>query len=298
MVSTPQDFPDFTRGVLLLGVDGDGNQVGVLLDTDGNLNCILKGQGATGLETISVDENGRIQAFVLDDESQWGDVIKVGNADLAARLGSLQNWDWRGSVLFDTDFSTGSGFLLKYPSGAGSAITLDPTYWLHGGYSLKIVGGSDGTRTSYITGEIGHPPSARIGFQVAYSLIGNPETVTLELRRWIGGKTYYARQRHNRDDYDLEYQNAAGAYVKLRDCFPPGEDEAFSYYKVVCDISTLKYTRSLYSGYEDDLTAQLMLQSGTGFLDALYYTLTVVSRSGQNDGIYLDHILLTDNEPE
>lgn len=303
---------------VLRGVDGSGNPQSVKVDSDGQLYTVL--QGASGvavgvdangflttvlkgirdgtLTTISVDDAGRIEAFIVDSESQWGDVLKVGNADLAARLGSLQTWDWRGSLLYANDFAGGAGNLLKYPSGTGSLIALSPDYWMHGGYSLKMLGGSDGTRTTSFVGEIVHPPSDRVGFQVAYSLIGSPETITIQLKRWAGGKTYFADLRQNRDDYDLEYRNSAGSFIRLRNCFAPGEDEAFSYFKVVCDLNTLKYTRVLYSGYEDDLTVQDLYQSGTGYLDAFYYTVTVVSRSGQNDGIYLDHVLLTVNEPE
>lgn len=302
---------------VLRGVDALGNPQSVKVDVDGQLYTVL--QGASGvavgvdangflttvlkgirdgtLTTISVDGAGRIEAFVVDSESQWGDVLKVGNADLAARLGSLQTWDWRGSTLFSTNFDKGNGFLIENPVGTGSLVAIDPTYWVTGGYSLKMLGGSDGSRTTYVAGTIGHPPSARIGFQVAYSIIGDPETITLEVKRWKSGKTYYARLRHNQDNYDLEYQNSGGAYVKLRDAFTPTEDNAFSYFKVVCDMDMLTYTRALYSGYEDDLTAQSLLQSGTGYYDAIVFTLTVVSRSGQNDGIYLDHILITANEP-
>jgi len=293
----PQSVKVDSSGQLYTVLQGASGHA-VAVDSDGYIVAVLKGQVDSVLTTISVDAAGRIEAFVLDAESQWGDVIQVGNADLAARLGSLQAWDWRGSILYGTDFSGGSGNILKYPDGTGGSITVDPTYWLHGGFSLKLVAGSTATHSALARGILSHPPSTRIGLQACVSQLGTIETCTLELRRWSAGKTYYARLRWDKTNAELQYQNDAGNFVKIRSAYAPGEDEAFNYFKVVCDIDTLSYTRCLFAGYEDDLSDHGLYQVGTGFLDALYFSVEVVGRAGNNDGVWLDHLLVTVNEPE
>ena len=298
MVASPPDWPDFTKAILLVGVDVSGDPVGVLVDSAGNLNAILKGQGVGGLTTVAVDANGRLETFILDQEDQWGDVIRIGTAELASRLGGLMKWDWRGNVVYSYDFGQGFGHHLQYPSGTGASIALDPVFWLHGGYSCKLIGGSDGAREARIRGITSHCPADRVGLQVCVSLIGSPESVTIELRRWSGGKVYYTNARWDRANFKAQYRDDAGAYQDLGDCLLGGEDEAFTYLKVVSDIGTLKYSRALFGAVQYDLTSYDLYQSGTGFLHSLYYDVSVISRSGNNDGCYVDSIVVTSNEPE
>lgn len=299
MVGVAQDFPDFTNGVLLLGVDADGNQVGVLLDDAGNLNCILKGQGATGLQTIAVDENGRIEVFILDAQSQWGDVLRTGNAELAARLGSPKSWDWRGDVYYLTDFSKGTGNLLKYPAGTGSEIVIDPLYWVNGGYSLKIVGGSDDTEDAYIDVWVDHSPSDTMGLEVHISGDLDFEYFYIRIRQYIGGKVLDAGLKiTGSPDPRVYYLNSSGNWAGGYTIDFGVNIEMFNHLKVVADFANKKYVRGLWSDHEQDLSTFDLYQSGTGYLNQTVLTVYLKARSGNNDVRYLDYVLATVNEPD
>ena len=53
-------FPDWTRAIVLLGWDG-ASFIPVLLDTDGNLNVLMRGEDGLGaLHTVAVDVDGQI----------------------------------------------------------------------------------------------------------------------------------------------------------------------------------------------------------------------------------------------
>ena len=41
-------YPDWTRAIRLLGVDGDGNPITVLLDVDGRLYALITGEDESG----------------------------------------------------------------------------------------------------------------------------------------------------------------------------------------------------------------------------------------------------------
>ena len=298
MVNPAGDFPDFTRGLLLLGLDESGNQVGVLLDASGNLNCILKGEGATGLQTIAVDENGRLETFILDSQSQWGNVLRIGNAELAARLGSAKNWDWRGDQYFYTDFSKGAGNILKYPAGTGSSISVDPTYWVNGGYSLKLVGGSDGDEWAYFNLYLDHPPSLMMGLEVQISGDLDFDHFYIKLTRYIAGRVYQAALKLAPNGVpDMYILNSSGAWVDVGDSFSGVNIEMFNHMKLVANFDDLTYERVLWGETEVDVSGYDLYQSGTGYLNQVIITCHLQARSGNNDVRYLDYLLCTVNEP-
>lgn len=298
MVNPAVDFPDFTKALLLVGVDAAGDQVGVLVDSAGNINAILKGQGATGLQTIAVDENGRLETFILDAQSQWGDVLRVGNAELAARLGSAKSWDWRGDQYFYTDFSKGGGNILKYPAGTGSEIVIDPTYWVNGGYSLKMVGGSDGDEWAYFNLYLDHPPSLMMGLEVNISGDNGYEYFYIRMKSYIGGKIYWGALKLEIDGAPHMYiLNDAGDWTDVGINYLGVNIEMFNHLKLVVNFDAKTYERVMWADTEVDVSGYDLYQLGGGFLNQVIITCHLQARSGNNDVRYLDYLLCTVNEP-
>ena len=268
------------------------------VDADGYITAVLKGERSGTLTTIGVDENGRLEAFLLDAESQWGDVVRTGNAELAARAGSIRRWDWRGSTIWQTDFSRGLGNGLKYPTGTGAAITIDPVYWETGGYSLKLVGGSDGNHKAYVDFLVETPASLAVGLEGNFSYPGDFEFFKLEVRAYVGGKVYIAAVRFNESTNYVQYLNSGNVWTNIQNPFYLTGAELFHRMKLVADFSTAKYKRVLWGRTETDLSAQSLYQSGTGYLSSLYVEVELNSRSGNNDVAYLDSLILTTSEPD
>lgn len=293
----PLDYPDFTRAVRLLGIDAAGDPVAVLVDGDGNLNAILKGEGATGLTTIAVDANGRIEAFMLDSESQWGDVLRIGNAEMAARLGSLRAWDWRGQTLLASDFRDGMGNVLKYPEGTGSSISLDPTYSQSGGYSVRLVGGSDGDRYARCDFLVEHPPSLQMGLEATFSGVADYDNFKIEMRRYTGGRILIAAIRYDFATGQIQYRDGDGNWQNIANPHFLDGGEMFHRLKVVADFDTKKYIRILYADTEFDASAIDLYDSGGGFLSAVYCEIRLTSRAANNDVAYLDSYAVTVSEP-
>lgn len=296
MVSAAKDWPDFTRATLLVGVDAAGDPVGVLVDSDGNLNAVLKGMGATGLQTIGVDAQGRIEVFILDREDQWGETIRIGTSELAARLGSLVSWDWRGNVYYSTDFSCGSGSLFKYMLGTGALIDVSPVHWLHGGYSLKMIAGDANEDYARIRGNLSYPPSSRMGLQVAWSSVGSVPWVQICVKRSVGARVYAPKLRWTVGPASVSILKADGNWQNLGLCPLPDDDEAFSYMKLVVDFDSLEYVRAMVGAVEYDISDYAVWQEGAGSLNAVYFEVEVISDGAADEGVYLDHVVLTVNE--
>lgn len=297
MVAAAKDWPDFTRATLLVGVDEDGNPLGVLVDDAGNLTAVLKGVGAEGLQTIGVDSQGRIEVFILDNESQWGDVLRIGNAEMAARLGSARAWDWRGQTLHYNDFGRGMGNVIRYPQGAGADFSIDPVYWVSGGYSLMMTAGSDGERYARVDFAVEHPPSLQMGLEACWSCTGPGELFKIEMRRGVGGWVWIAAIRHNYDLNRVQYRDSAGDWQSIANPYYFDGGEKFHRIKVVADFDAKKYVRILYADTEFDASAIGLYQSGIGYSSTIYCEIKLTGRVDENDVAYLDSYVVTVSEP-
>lgn len=297
MVEPAKDWPDFTRAMLLVGQDEDGNPVGILVDASGNINAILKGQGATGLQTIAVDENGRLEVFVLDSESQWGQVLRIGNAELAARMGSPVAWDWRGQVLVTTDFSDGWPSGLLATDGTGAAAAVSPDAWLHGGFSLKLTGGSDGQNSAAASIRTGTNPASRFGLYVAFACSDTPDYLQLSITYQKGGAGYRSRVRIDFDNDQLQVYDHLGAWNNVGAVTPYANPAYFHSFKFVVDLDAGEYVRVLLDDVEVDLSAWRPVTLGPGS-ELLTSAVYLYSHDAANDYAFIDSMVLTSGEPE
>jgi len=267
------------------------------INEDGYMTAVLKGVLDDALTTIAVDAQGRIEAFILDAEDQWGSRLKVGNSELAARLGSPVSYDWRGQVLAYNTFGAGMGNLYAIEYGAGASAEVDVDYALTDGYCLKLLGGSDGDMKVTVQGIVGRNPSARIGVAIAFSPVYVCDYFIVWLRirdattRHIGGLKY------DPGSYLLSYYGDDAAWHALGNYYYVAYPYAFSFMKLVIDTSTDKYVRALFQATEIDLSAHDLETDALGFTDGVEVFIEVFSTSGHNYGIRLDRYVITVNEP-
>jgi len=286
---------DASGQAIMVPRGASGNYLDV--DASGFLTAVLKGIRDGTLTTIGVDANGRIESFLVDAEDSWGKTVVTGNAGLAAKLGDLQNWDYRGQVYYQTDWSAGVAPWLKYPYGAGAAIEIDPTMCLSGGYSLKLTAGSNSTYNAYVTALIQRPPSGRVGCEIVWSVESTTGYMMIELQLYIAGVVYLARLRHSYVNNRIEYYTSAGAWAYYTNPYFLSQKEAFNRLKLVVDVTNKQYVRCLYGQIEQSMAGLGLYAAGTGFLNAMYVRLENTGRSGYNDIVYLDRVILTSGEP-
>lgn len=290
-------FTDWHRAYVLQGVDSEGNLVAVLLEEGGQLQVLLRGAFGDELRTVALDDDGNISAYVLDDEEQWGEILRVGNAELAARLGSPIAWDRRGQVQLLNDFRFGFGGYQTYGPGTGATIGLDPIYWQAGGHSVKLVGGSDGLyHDAGFTGHLGLPPSDTIGFAVRWSASPTPNYFGLVLRAYTGTYQYLAHIRYDFDNERLQYYNYLGSWVNLAVQKIYVQPYVFNSLKVVVNQSTNYFVRVLLNNTEYDLSAIQLFEAVSGITGMVSFAPEVNSHDGENDVAYIDYIAITTQE--
>jgi len=284
-----------TSGQIIMVPRGQsGNYMAI--DASGYMTAVLKGAHDATLTTIGVDANGRIDAFLMDGFDQWGQSLRVGNADLAGRLGSPVVWDWRGNVLYATDFRTGYGPVVATTVGTGGAVAITPERGDYGGYAAKMTAGSDSTQLARVQLLVGINPGTRSGLAVRFSFYSSTGYVELGLRWWADPTPRAGSARIDVANELIQVLDSTSTWQTLGSIPVSVGLYCYNWFKLVINQNTGYYERVLYNDTEYDAGDYLCpttALAGDGAISAL---LTNYARSGLNDIIYLDQIILTVNE--
>jgi len=304
--------------VLLQGADPDGDPVTVRADADGQLITILRGQSGQyvavdddgymttvikgnyggNLRTIWVDADGRLTAFPVDELDIWGQYVAVGNAELAARLGSPCYYERSGQVVFMEQFESGRKRWSEFLSGTGAAITLAADIARSGGYSVKLTGGSNSGRNARLITKVGINPTGRVGVAFSFSVGSAFDAlyVTLQLR---GTGTVIAgafRCADSLGQWDLNL--AAGGWQYIADVELCERNPAFfNTVKLVVDFDAQTYVSARVNAQTYDLSAYALGTGVNSYTPEVDLEFWMYSRSGYNDYCHIDDVVLTFAEP-
>ena len=219
-------------------------------------------------------------------------------AELAARLGSIVTFDRRGEVVFFDAFEDGLHKWRTIASGAGATVALSVATARSGRVSADIIAGSNASRL----GGIGHrfpvlSPS-RIGLEAQFSNEVAIETLDFALVFYDGATMTRFVIRWSDTDNELLYLNSAGVYTP----FATGINliRSFGFYpaiKFIIDSDTLKYVRVLFNVDAYALSGIAGQSSASALLPHIDASIELTGRSGFNDNVYVDDVILTQNEP-
>lgn len=290
-------YPDWMRAFLLLGKH-DSSFLPVLLGPDGSLYCVLQGEYEGALRTVHLDDEGRISAFVVDELDAWGQMLQVGNAELAARLGSPISYDRRGQVLFTERFDHGLSMWSYDYDGAGAGVSLSPEFYTSGGYSLKLIAGTDVAGFASVDYIRGLFPGARAGLGLYFSVLGNPSAVDVFLGRYDGTNHDQAAMRYVVSTSTIKLLTTGSVWTTLTSEAPIIAGVAiFNYFKLVADIGSGYYVRVMLNEYEYNASAIPILRAPAGLAPSASLHIEVTSGGGATSGIYVDDVALTTQEP-
>lgn len=291
-------YPDWTRAVRLLGIDADSNLITLRADDEGKLVIPIQGWDGAALRTVKVDEEGRLSAFITDSTDAWGQMLEVGNAELAARLGSLRVYDRRGQSVLEHDFGKGLGIFALDGDGAGHAEALDPVYWRTGGYSVKLTGGSDGDREASVAGSLPVLPSAAIAAESSWSIDTDTNYVEMDIDYYDGTLRYLCKIRYDLSLEQLVLYDEDGFWVTLEgDIKVEPAANMFNYWKLVANVTSGSYVRVLLNGIEKDISAYPIRTGAAAVAPRMVITFLNNSEPASNDVVYLDSIAASVVEP-
>jgi hypothetical protein len=218
--------------------------------------------------------------------------------ELAARLGSPITYDRRGDVIWWDDFECGLAKWGIALSGLGAAGAMSTTRARNGRSSLLLTGGSTANRTAIAIHDGPYARLSRFGFEwsfnfpVAFDYVQGTlelyDGVNHTLWHWLWSDTLNA----------VQYLDGATALdVTAASVNLTAGLQGFQTMKLVVDPATGRYVRGLFNDREIELdgVSGLVLPDATPARVQL--AIEVHSRAGNNDQVYIDDVIITQNEP-
>ena len=218
--------------------------------------------------------------------------------ELAARLGSISAFDRRGDFVWYDSFEDGLSKRTATGTGTGNSQEVVSDLSLYGFTSVKLTGGSDGSRLASLDKAIAYPVFSNFGLEFAWNLGTAINTLRVSLMIQNSTGLWKANIRYDDINNKLQYYTEPATYVDLVDPFNlPSGGTLFNIWKVVVDMDTKEYVRFIHNNIEYDLSGIDMDETLAAYSPRLYVQIVLTSRLGENDYIYGDYVIVTQNEP-
>lgn len=294
----PSGFPDWLRAVSMLGKHNDDYKV-VLVDEEGNLYALLQGMTPDDeLQTVRLDDEGRISAFIIDSTDAWGQMLSIGNAELAARLGSPVLYEQSGRVQFMETFGQGLAGWETEIDGLGAAVAVNPEYSMRDGYSAELTGGSTDPWLAKIKHTQGGLPMGTVGLSFAYSSGTNFDHIIAMLNLYDTEDLFELGVKIDSANNKLAVYVGADTWQEVDDARPHTNGrEIFFFVKLTADLATGYYKDLRFNQEVISIAEHSFFTGGSVSAAKARIEIEVVSVDGDNDAIYLDDVILTLAEP-
>jgi len=283
---------------LIQGFDGTKHRP-LKFDSEGPIIAVMKGDFQGVLKTLAVDEDGNLQAVNPDLESIWGTRATVGNAELAARLGSPVRYERRGDLYFLDSFECGLNKCVLYAVGTGGSLDLVTAPARTGGYACKITTATG--EINFAAPEYRFPLIAynkKMGAEFHWAYGDDITHVILQLAVQSPNTLSVVGIRLRLSDGLIEYLNSTGNWASTgHNYIVEIRDNLFHALKLVFDPPNAHYLRLYLDGQEFDLS------SFYGQAVAYAANPSVALRPGfqgwaDHAGYgYIDDVIFTLNEP-
>ena len=236
--------------------------------------------------------------YPADPEDIWGNVNSIGNAELAARLGSINTFERRGNTVWIDDFESTS---LKWTTGGSGTYrshVLSAAYSRNGNCSMKLTAGEGIGGTVYIQKYAPLQKLGKIGLEGSFTLDSDTKEFAIAFLVHTGTRLYRAMCRYSFADKTFDYEDSPDSWVNiLSDIRLTTSVITFNTMKMVIDTAKGEYLRLLCNTHSMDLSGipiYSVEDTDTSPRCLIYFR----HASDHDDvkSIYLDDVIFTQNE--
>ena len=263
------------------------------VDADGNVVSVMKGQGTTGLETVKLDDAGRMYAYISDEQDQWGNPIPTGLTELAARLGSPIAYERRGQVITLDTFDEGVGDWRWSAETATSWIKLSSISKVHGGYAAFMHRDANTAGWCTLGRRYGLGATTTVGVSLWFRMFSTPDLIQFTLLADDASTTHKGGLQIDVDNGLINYRNSGGGW-SLLGLFPtyPTSELQFHFIKFTMDLSANVYGYAIINGAEVDMSDK-SVQTGISGVRQLLPQISIYPKTTHDAEVYVDSLALT-----
>lgn len=251
-------------------------------------------------------EFGSRNVFPTDPTDAWGNVHSIGNAELAARLWSINTYDRRGNVVFMDNFDEP---VLKWNTamiGAPvSSVSLSTLYSRVAGNSVRLAVGTGVNFYAAIWKYLPLPIETKLGMEASFTIPTNIDRLGISFALYTGTELHESGFFYSRTDDVLYLYNVAigtPTSIVASDVNPFVSDYApavlFHTMKLVIDYKTNKYLRVMFDNKEYDVSdIGYKVTSPHPWGSSVIVGLWAVNNNVGTPVVYVDDAICTQNEP-
>lgn len=219
-------------------------------------------------------------------------------AELAVRLGAINSIDRLGNIIFFDDFSNGEGACLLAGNGTGSSVSVSGSRFKYGGFSGKLIAGSEVWGEAYCYYDVLYPELTKMGSEYNFSFDNSVSYIEFYTGLYTPTRFYLALVKLDLVNKKLQIRNSAGSWLDIVTVLPIYASEyLFHSMKIVNDFTTGYYSRMIFDSITYNLSSYLIGYTVGSYNVHIDWRFHIVTKVGYNGIAYLDSTILTRNEP-
>jgi len=223
---------------------------------------------------------------------------QIDQGELAARLGSINTYDRRGNIVFMEDFE---GALFNWDqvnAGVGAGSVLSAVYSRHGSQAAQLTAGSGANNYTLIEKLWPMPISTQIGLEASFTTDANLGRVVIDVGIYDGTNLYSATGGVD-ITADVAYiiDPIAGGVPFTAALGLTSSNYLFHTLKLVFDYSTHSWMRAMFDNYSFNASAYNVVTALSAITPRMLIGIWAINAGAGNPVIYVDDVILTQNEP-
>lgn len=222
----------------------------------------------------------------------------IDEAELAARLGSINYFDRRGNIIFMDDFENTPIKWVTSTSGAGAAVALSTVTARSGSSSIKLTSGTTISKFAGIYKRLILPPNKKIGYEFSFVLSDNIDHIDFYV--WVQSLTKIHKYWVRLDPIakTVALLQSGGLYPvvgSFNELYV--EDTTFHTVKLIVDEETGYFKTLIIDDTVFDLSSYAAVTVNVANPCNVYLTINLVGDGVANGYLYVDDVIVTQNEP-
>jgi len=219
-------------------------------------------------------------------------------AELAARQGSPVVFDRRGDVVYQTDFREGLGMFHYGYYGTDGEIAFVTGHSRQGAYSVRMRAPDEDDERAYLQLAFPFQDPSKVGLEFSFSVAADTLWIRAHIAWLDGTKERRAEVRYDHVQSEVQYYDKTLGWtpkatgVELRECTRPEHTM-----KLVADMATNEYVRLMLDSYTYSLADLEPYETDNPLSPYWYFYIYHYGVADQNPLIYIDNVIVTQNEP-